>query len=759
MTQITIGQPRTPSEGFDAPVAKLEDDFLNRAPLAREVYSVAVNGPIEWSVRIGVYGEWGSGKTTILEFVSSFAKQDDNLVVWFNPWEHESKESLWRAFVLKLYSEVEGKLGITATAASARRKSILVDLAKLVKPAAGVALRGADGAVGAGLDLLKGYFSFGSGDLKELATALGGKRILILIDDLDRAASALVPEILFALKEIMDFPSFSFICAFDPSVVGKVLRGQHRGFGDGLKFLEKIIDYPVWLPPATDSGLLKIALAERERHCPFIPEPELEHTLPLLAQNPRTVRQFIRVLSLLKLQIDRYYDHELRWPVVLASAVIRVRFPQLASKALSDLRFLDSIGMRNTYERRTDEGKKVDSEIESQIAKITLSAGMKLSDSEHRSLKECMRRICDQVNLWTGTGVEEIARLAHIVEQPSAVTLKEFDEFLNVWKLKQGANCVFGWIHEHAKRFHLSALDVAPRFVEYAINRYLLELRHADLAFHREKGRPHSKAAKSLLRLLEALLIDSTSAKNELSSRPWIPMQLIAEKLPALGDAVSPQHKRLWPRTRRLLLNLVGKWDDKIDTLVHIFQPFGHSIFAYAEGAEQKRVIRKMCDLIGKRFAKTVVGRFLDSGFIDSVRGGHSSSRNVEAILFLVDGPLWAGDSAAILRILLRAKKNRVVQENAYELLYWIGYLLKDKQGSEKERVSRFVVDPVAFPAVWAAAIAVPFAPRYVYQLREFPAQLKAMGVEIPLPPWWEPSLKEITFPKDENDEQSPKTL
>ncbi len=48
--------------GFDASVFDPKDDHLNRWPLARQIYNVAVNGPAEWSARIGVYGEWGTGK-------------------------------------------------------------------------------------------------------------------------------------------------------------------------------------------------------------------------------------------------------------------------------------------------------------------------------------------------------------------------------------------------------------------------------------------------------------------------------------------------------------------------------------------------------------------------------------------------------------------------------------------------------------------------------------------------------------------------
>jgi predicted KAP-like P-loop ATPase len=76
--------------GFDAAVARHEDDYLNRWPLAREIYGIATTGPRDWSVRVGIYGEWGTGKTSVLKFIDSMASKDGQAVIWFDPWEYHS---------------------------------------------------------------------------------------------------------------------------------------------------------------------------------------------------------------------------------------------------------------------------------------------------------------------------------------------------------------------------------------------------------------------------------------------------------------------------------------------------------------------------------------------------------------------------------------------------------------------------------------------------------------------------------------------
>jgi predicted KAP-like P-loop ATPase len=54
---------------------------------------------------VGIYGEWGTGKTSVLEFITSIAKHDEQILIRFNPWQHSTKGALWRAFVLAIFSE------------------------------------------------------------------------------------------------------------------------------------------------------------------------------------------------------------------------------------------------------------------------------------------------------------------------------------------------------------------------------------------------------------------------------------------------------------------------------------------------------------------------------------------------------------------------------------------------------------------------------------------------------------------------------
>src|SRR5947207_943144 len=91
--------------GFDAAVKRREEDYLNRWPFAQEIYGVATTGPADWSVRIGIYGEWGTGKTSVLEFIAAMAERDEHTLIRFNPWQYATKDVLWREFISAVYNK------------------------------------------------------------------------------------------------------------------------------------------------------------------------------------------------------------------------------------------------------------------------------------------------------------------------------------------------------------------------------------------------------------------------------------------------------------------------------------------------------------------------------------------------------------------------------------------------------------------------------------------------------------------------------
>lgn len=57
------------SGSLDSPSLDAKDDDLNRRRIAREIYRIICDQAAHQSVRIGLFGDWGYGKTTIARWV------------------------------------------------------------------------------------------------------------------------------------------------------------------------------------------------------------------------------------------------------------------------------------------------------------------------------------------------------------------------------------------------------------------------------------------------------------------------------------------------------------------------------------------------------------------------------------------------------------------------------------------------------------------------------------------------------------------
>jgi predicted KAP-like P-loop ATPase len=87
-----------------------------------------------------------------------------------------------------------------------------------------------------------------------------GKRIVILIDDIDRLDRREIQAIFRLIKLSASFDYISYVLAFDDKMVAAAL-GERYGEGNvdaGRAFLEKIVQVPLHLPPADQLSLRKV---------------------------------------------------------------------------------------------------------------------------------------------------------------------------------------------------------------------------------------------------------------------------------------------------------------------------------------------------------------------------------------------------------------------------------------------------------------------------------------------------------------------
>ena len=83
----------------DAPVGDFAGDRLQFGSLARGISRFLRNTNTRPPLTIAVSGDWGSGKSTLMELVCADLRQYGTRAVWFNAWHHQQEEQLLAALL------------------------------------------------------------------------------------------------------------------------------------------------------------------------------------------------------------------------------------------------------------------------------------------------------------------------------------------------------------------------------------------------------------------------------------------------------------------------------------------------------------------------------------------------------------------------------------------------------------------------------------------------------------------------------------
>ena len=355
---------------MDRAIESKHDDSLGTRDYAYAL-SEFIRG-CEAPITIGVQGEWGSGKTSLLNMIKQFLEEQEFKkingkqyyeIIWINTWEHallKSPEECLLSIVEEIISKISKVDG--SYNAAAKAKSALASLAKgALKVGASVALSSTVGFA-KGADLADEFL--GQGDhnsVKILRESLEGivntitnsdgntkQRFVIFVDDLDRLEPNVAVQILELLKNIFDIDHCVFVLAIDYQVVVKGLRVK---FGEQTEenewefraFFDKIIQLPFMMPMSSydlDKYITKMLTVDIEffkskNEKDLIKDGSLKNIVKLtLGTNPRALKRLTNALSLIKLKNERYFAENAEYALtakqlVFAFICMQISFPKV----------------------------------------------------------------------------------------------------------------------------------------------------------------------------------------------------------------------------------------------------------------------------------------------------------------------------------------------------------------------------------------------------------------------------------------------
>jgi len=320
-----------------------KDGTLNKNidTLGTYAYAKALAGFIKdcnTPITIGVQGEWGSGKTSLLNMIGEEIKEqevsmgkgnpkgpgkDKYKIIELNTWEHSLLKSPEEC-LLSIISEIIDNLSAVQDShnTSQKARSALSRLAKGAIRVGAITTLGSKG--GQIADELLGEES-SSNSVRELRTTLQEiitslikskdqrfDRFIIFVDDLDRLEPPTAVKVLELLKNIFSLKHCVFVLAIDYQVI---VKGLISKFGEPTDknewefraFFDKIIQLPFMMPMASYD--LNTYIVDLLANTNFLSQSEANKLIKVsyftnltsrtVGSNPRSIKRLVNSLSLI----------------------------------------------------------------------------------------------------------------------------------------------------------------------------------------------------------------------------------------------------------------------------------------------------------------------------------------------------------------------------------------------------------------------------------------------------------------------------
>lgn len=721
---------------LDNPISTPDEDNLDRDRYARSLASIVTGAPHGSSFRLGVYGEWGEGKTSVMRLIEGSVKNKCFKTTWIYPWAATSSAEL-RHLLLR---SVAAELGIGQWAFTLAKK------AERLLESVRIAGTGIDWKVKLADSVFGGTLQYGAQKLSSrqsrnfiarIRTALDRQPLVVFVDDLDRTQTSLVPELLLVLRDGLDFPNLFYVVGVSPRVLEEALTTQNPGFTQQPhRFLEKIIEYPSYLPELKLETLKEFT----DRHSGAlgnkINNDVLATVLPMLSKNPRQIKLFLRYLASLDTQLRRFDPDEIDLRRLYLCQLLKLEFPEETRRLVNDNELIDEIGSSSLLRRMTE------SKIELQQKENSYAPGDFFAKSRFLALCGALRKSESSTSRYT------VREMFDLLEQPPVITWRE-------------ANKIFENFHGAPDNSKWAALDS-----------WLAESRHST-----------SESVRSLfrqfVRLRESLWgwVIETDAEEEIlerlsnvASATQMLMQLVERLKPFhVGYLGVAEWRELfvqlarWSKWRRpeyyietreqelVLLRLTVEFLSS-ETMNQIFLDLWKpdSLGARDCRNELLQELKEIKNRFGRDLSESILQRFSRPHGI-KVFWGESAFEAEKVIAFDPDSVFHRLEyRKRLIEIAAQASTNSVVHENFLTYFQMLTYgATKGEASFSYSNCQALFRDQLFTKVIWDAAVARPLNLRIVGSLRERIESLKEIlgaDIELFVSPAWLQIMEEKYF-------------
>lgn len=352
-------------------------DLLNFGRYVDILLDIMTNPNAETPFTIGIFGSWGSGKSSLLRMLDEKLTTDYRerfIQVHFNPWIHRGESNMLIPLLHTLHDTLlDNNWQDTLTPETNKKlqKSAEKISTILLKLGTDILLKHltADTISLETLENLENSYNKKRQELeskirslrKEIQSefddiAADNVKIVLFIDDLDRCEPTEIINLLEAIKLFLDLRHVFIILAIDKEVIDRGIEvkykdfkfAQDRSMTLGAEYLEKMIQLPLQLFPLGENQVRGFMEALNLPNLSPVIREQLDVLEKIVVPNPRKIKRIVNILKVINAIIKAAPKGEkIKLDLMTRLIVLQVQNSELYNDVIKQPQLL--IALENVY--------------------------------------------------------------------------------------------------------------------------------------------------------------------------------------------------------------------------------------------------------------------------------------------------------------------------------------------------------------------------------------------------------------------------
>ena len=263
---------------------EVDYDLLERGNIINKLYEVVNKCYNGEKFVLSLQGEWGSGKTTIINNFKKLIKDDSNIIIIddFDPWSYEDEQAMFKG----MFDSIMKKIGINFS---------IRDISNFLNFYIDAIFN--NSKYENKYKIAKKYYLDidKSNKLKLIINTYlknNNKKILFIIDNIERADKDNINLLFKLVNNIFNFDNVIYLLSFDDNRMKEIFKND---FNSNYKYLKKIIQLEVKVPKI-DENVMKDVVGRCIKNLMKLyeinfNEKDNEKTIELLAQKIKDLRE------------------------------------------------------------------------------------------------------------------------------------------------------------------------------------------------------------------------------------------------------------------------------------------------------------------------------------------------------------------------------------------------------------------------------------------------------------------------------------